>query len=166
MPIVKVPESIQANSIDRPEESVTSTDPSRYSAGSGNAGSSGLFLSALHPKRTRATRPIVVDRLILVSPWPGIAEAIPGILIACSYPHRGGRLRFLDAETLVFSLKTHWADGTCQLLLSPQELLEKLAALVPPPRLNLVRYHGARDPQDLRHRRARTGPRSCRDPVY
>ncbi|HCV23604.1 MAG TPA: hypothetical protein DGN59_09100 [Candidatus Latescibacteria bacterium] len=34
------------------------------------------------------------------------------------------------------------ADGTCQILLSLQELLEKLAALVPPPRLNLVRYHG------------------------
>lgn len=28
------------------------------------------------------------------------------------------------------------------LVLSPFELLEKLAALVPPPRLNLIRYHG------------------------
>ena len=37
-------------------------------------------------------------------------------------------------------------DGTCQILLSPQELLEKLAALVPPPRLNLVRYHGVLAP--------------------
>ena len=27
-------------------------------------------------------------------------------------------------------------------LLSPLELIEKLAALIPPPRLNLVRYHG------------------------
>ena len=52
----------------------------------------------------------------------------------------------MDDETLVFTLKTHWADGTCQLLLSPQELLEKLAALVPPPRLNLVRYHGVLAP--------------------
>ena len=57
-----------------------------------------------------------------------------------------GRLRFVDAQTLVFSLKTHWADGTCQLVLSPQELLEKLAALVPPPRLNLVRSHGVLAP--------------------
>ena len=32
--------------------------------------------------------------------------------------------------------------GTTHLLLSPHELLEKLAALVPPPRLNLIRYHG------------------------
>ncbi|MBT7861795.1 MAG: hypothetical protein HN712_15850 [Gemmatimonadetes bacterium] len=31
-------------------------------------------------------------------------------------------------------------------MLSPQELLEKLAALVPPPRLNLVRYHGVLAP--------------------
>ena len=46
----------------------------------------------------------------------------------------------------MFSLKTPWADGTCQILLSPQELLEKLAALVPPPRLNLVRYHGVLAP--------------------
>jgi hypothetical protein len=57
-------------------------------------------------------------------------------------PVASGRLRFVDEETLVFSLKTHWADCTCQLVLSPQELLEKLAVLVPPPRLNLVRYHG------------------------
>ena len=32
------------------------------------------------------------------------------------------------------------------LLLSPLELIEKLAALVPPPRLNLIRYHGVLAP--------------------
>ena len=57
-------------------------------------------------------------------------------------PVASGRLQFVDVETLEFTLKTPWADGTTSLLLSPQELLEKLAALVPPPRLNLVRYHG------------------------
>jgi len=61
-------------------------------------------------------------------------------------PVASGRLRFVNEDTLVFTLKTHWADGTCQLVLSPQELLEKLAALVPPPRLNLVRYHGVLAP--------------------
>ncbi|MBT4099619.1 MAG: hypothetical protein HOE86_18350, partial [Gemmatimonadetes bacterium] len=61
-------------------------------------------------------------------------------------PVANGRLRFVDETTLAFSLKTPWADGTCQILLSPQELLEKLAALVPPPRLNLVRYHGVLAP--------------------
>jgi len=61
-------------------------------------------------------------------------------------PVASGRLRFVDEQTLLFTLKTAWADGTCQLVLSPQELLEKLAALVPPPRLNLVRYHGVLAP--------------------
>ncbi len=52
----------------------------------------------------------------------------------------------VDAETLVFQLKTPWANGTTSLVLSPTELIEKLAALVPPPRLNLVRYHGVLAP--------------------
>ena len=43
---------------------------------------------------------------------------------------------------LTFRLKTPWSDGTTHLVLSPLELIEKLAALVPPPRLNLVRNHG------------------------
>jgi hypothetical protein len=38
------------------------------------------------------------------------------------------------------------AGGTTHLILSPHELLEKLAALVPPPRINLVRYHGVLAP--------------------
>ena len=48
----------------------------------------------------------------------------------------------MDADHLRFRLKTPWSDGTTHLVLSPLELIEKLAALVPPPRLNLVRYHG------------------------
>ncbi len=38
------------------------------------------------------------------------------------------------------------ADGTTSLVLSPTELIEKLAALVPPPRVNLIRYHGVLAP--------------------
>ena len=57
-------------------------------------------------------------------------------------PVAARRLRIVDDETLVFHLKTPWADGTTSLLLSPTELVEKLAALVPPPRTNLIRYHG------------------------
>ena len=52
-------------------------------------------------------------------------------------PVAARRLRVLDDDTLVFSLKTPW-DGTCSLLLSPTELIEKLAALVPPPRVHLI----------------------------
>jgi hypothetical protein len=43
-------------------------------------------------------------------------------------PVAARRLRVVDDETLVFQLKTPWADGTTSLVLSPTELLEKLAA--------------------------------------
>jgi hypothetical protein len=46
-------------------------------------------------------------------------------------PLAAARLRWLDPDTLSLALKTPWADGTTHLRLSPHELLEKLAALVP-----------------------------------
>ena len=68
----------------------------------------------------------------------------------CRYVNRpplaAGRLQILDAERVAFDLKTIWSDGTYRIELSPQELIEKLAALVPPRRLNLVRYHGVLAP--------------------
>ena len=57
-------------------------------------------------------------------------------------PLAAGRVQILDDEQVAFSLKSVWSDGTYQIVLSPAELVEKLAALVPPPRSNLVRYHG------------------------
>jgi hypothetical protein len=44
---------------------------------------------------------------------------------------------------LLLTLKTEWSDGTTALLFDPIELLERLAALTPRPRINLVLYHGA-----------------------
>ena len=61
-------------------------------------------------------------------------------------PLAAGRLQLIDNERLSFALKTPWSDGTTHLVLSPLELIEKLAALVPPPRLNLIRYHGVLAP--------------------
>ena len=52
----------------------------------------------------------------------------------------------IDADHLTFRLKTPWSDGTTHLVLSPLELIEKLATLVPSPRLHLVRYHGILSP--------------------
>jgi hypothetical protein len=56
------------------------------------------------------------------------------------------RLRLLDDGRVVLTLKTAWADGTHQLLFGPLALLEKLAALIPRPRINLVLYHGVLAP--------------------
>jgi uncharacterized protein YbaR (Trm112 family) len=56
------------------------------------------------------------------------------------------RLRLLDDGRVVLTLKTAWVDGTRQLVFEPLALLEKLAALVPRPRINLVLYHGVLAP--------------------
>jgi len=47
---------------------------------------------------------------------------------------------------LVYSFPRPWSDGTIGITLSPVELLEKLAALVPLPRVYLTRYGGCLAP--------------------
>ena len=73
-----------------------------------------------------------------------------GLERLCNYvsrpPLAQGSLRKLNYKEYSFKLKTPWSDGTTHLILSPMELIEKLAALVPPPRVNLVRYHGVLAP--------------------
>jgi len=39
-------------------------------------------------------------------------------------------------------MKRPWKDGTTSLVFEPLDLVGRLAALVPPPRFNLIRYHG------------------------
>ena len=52
-----------------------------------------------------------------------------------------------DAQgDLVYTFSKPWSDGTTGITLSPLELLEKLAALVPLPRVHLVRYGGCLAP--------------------
>ena len=57
-------------------------------------------------------------------------------------------------------LKTPWRDGTTHLVMSPLEFIQRLAALVPRPRLHLIRLHGVLAPNaklralGLRHRHA------------
>jgi hypothetical protein len=57
------------------------------------------------------------------------------------------RLSQLPDGRLLYALKHRWRDGTTHVVFEPLELLEKLAALVPPPRFNLVRYHGILAPR-------------------
>ncbi len=46
----------------------------------------------------------------------------------------------------VSTLKTPYRDGTTHIILSPLEFMQRLAALVPRPRLNLIRFHGVLAP--------------------
>ena len=41
-----------------------------------------------------------------------------------------------------YQLKTPYRDGTTHVFFEPLDFIARLAALVPKPRLNLIRYHG------------------------
>lgn len=61
-------------------------------------------------------------------------------------PLASERLEQGPGKLLIYRLRHRWRDGTTHVLFEPVELLERLAALVPPPRFNLVRYHGVLGP--------------------
>ena len=56
------------------------------------------------------------------------------------------RVQTNAAGQVVLRLKTPWRDGTTHLVMSPLEFMQRLAALVPRPRLHLIRFHGVLAP--------------------
>ena len=56
------------------------------------------------------------------------------------------RVQTNAAGQVVLKLKTPWRDGTTHLVMSPLEFMQRLAALVPRPRLHLIRVHGVLAP--------------------
>lgn len=75
------------------------------------------------------------------------------------------RLSQLPDGRLLYRLKRKWRDGTTHVVFEPLELLEKLAAIVPPPRIHMVRYHGVGDAHaaSLRRRRPRVSTERRQD---
>ena len=67
---------------------------------------------------------------------------------------------FLTARgDIGYTLKTPYHDGTTHVIFEPLDSIARLAALVPPPRLNLTRFHGVFAPNSPH--RARITP-ACR----
>jgi hypothetical protein len=56
------------------------------------------------------------------------------------------RLQMRPSGDILLRLKTPYSDGTSHLLFSGLEFVEKLAALVPPPRIHLTRFFGCLAP--------------------
>ena len=56
------------------------------------------------------------------------------------------RLTLNRAGEVVLQLKSPYHDGTTHIVMSPLELMQRLAALVPRPRLHLIRFHGVLAP--------------------
>jgi hypothetical protein len=52
------------------------------------------------------------------------------------------RLHLTDDGRVRLSFRHPWNDGTTGLVFTPLELLERLAVLVPRPRINLILYFG------------------------
>ncbi|MCP3986091.1 MAG: transposase [bacterium] len=52
------------------------------------------------------------------------------------------RLSKMGDGRLLYELRHRWRDGTTHVAFEPLELIDRLAALVPPPRFHTVRYHG------------------------
>lgn len=61
-------------------------------------------------------------------------------------PLSSERLSLLADGRLLYKLKRRWSDGTNHVIYEPMELMERLAALVPPPRFNLTRFYGVLGP--------------------
>ena len=57
-------------------------------------------------------------------------------------PVSHARLSEREDGQIVLKLKTAWRNGTTALVLSPTELLQRLAAIVPHPRTHQITYHG------------------------
>ena len=58
---------------------------------------------------------------------------------------------------VVLQLKSPYRDGTTHIVMQPQEFMQRLAALVPRPRLHLIRFHGVLAP----HAEAARGDRAA-----
>jgi hypothetical protein len=56
------------------------------------------------------------------------------------------RLALAPDGRVVYGLKRHWRDGTSAVSFDPLTFIERLAALVPPPRAHQLTYHGVLAP--------------------
>ncbi len=69
-----------------------------------------------------------------------------------------------NPEMLVYQLPKPLPDGRTALYLTPLELLDRLAALIPPPRIHRHRYHGVLAPNAPERAQVTAG--ACEEPAH
>ena len=52
------------------------------------------------------------------------------------------RLSQREDGSLRYEMKRVWRDGTSAIVLQPLDLIARLCAMIPPPRFNMIRFHG------------------------
>ena len=77
---------------------------------------------------------------ISIKNWSSSAATSPGRLS----PTNGSSVT-APAQSC-WQLKSPYKDGTTHIVMEPLEFMERLAALVPRPRLHLIRFHGVLAP--------------------
>lgn len=103
-----------------------------------------LLAATSRVNRTKAANAAGVDRLQMVV----LANALQRERLErlCRYVTRAAicleRPRVDAAGRVIHQLKHPFRDGTTHIVFSPRDFMARLAALVPRPRANLIRYHG------------------------
>jgi len=77
----------------------------------------------------------------------------------CRPPVSEKRLFLTARGDIGYTLKTPYRDGTTHVIFEPLDFIARLAALVPPPRLNLTRFHGVFAPNSPHRARITPGRR-------
>ena len=86
-----------------------------------------------------------VDASVTIAGWD--RQGLERLVRYCARPPLSQeRLGRLNAEALVYSLRKPTLDGRTELILTPLELLDRLAHLVTPPRIHKHRYCGVLAP--------------------
>jgi len=89
-----------------------------------------------------------------------------GLEHLCRYvlrpPLAQGALEWTADGKVLLCLRRPWRDGTQAVRFEPLELLEKLAAMIPRPRSNLLLYHGAFAPRGMLHELRPRAPRRAK----
>jgi len=116
------------------------------------AGQKVLTLRVAMPRETAARQPLCadIDGFSLHAAVRVEANDRKRLEQLCRYITRPAlsdeRVQLNDAGQVELELKTPWRDGTTHLVMSPLEFMQRLAALVPRPRLHLIRFHGVLAP--------------------
>ncbi len=116
------------------------------------AGQKMLSLRRATPRETSARQPLCadIDGFSLHAAVRVEAHERKRLEQLCRYISRPAlsdeRVQLNASGQVELKLKTPWRDGTTHLVMSPLEFMQRLAALVPRPRLHLIRFHGVLAP--------------------
>ena len=80
-------------------------------------------------------------------------------------PIANDRLRWVGEDKVALKLKRPWSDGTTELVFEALEFVRRLVPLIPMPRANRLRFHGAFAPNSPHRSRVVPQPQVTEEPL-